>query len=611
MSWEQDRINRPLRRKRAAVLTATLLMTVWLAVACSGAVTSSTVRSPLLGPYSFTPVSQNVSGSHDAPGGRIVFADTQFPDTLNPLFADMPIDFTLDNALWAAPVFFDQQFHVHADQLTEVPLPQNGDVQDGGRTIIMRLRHDLYWSDGQPLTSGDFRYWWQLEQDPNTGAITPGGYSEIASIDTPDAYTVVLHMKQPFGPYLLYLPYAAPQHAWSKLPAIDLQNTSAVFALPTVTDGPYMLAQAQIGQGQGSTINREPTTSTLTMLPNRYYRSTTFHGPFASRLVYRAYADTTKLIQAVRQGQVNVAEGYKESDVSAINRLLRAAIDPQRAGQSVAPTMLEAPTAAYEHLDFNLAHAVLQDTRVRRAIQMAINACGMLADILHAANCARRISQVEPQPSLVYDPAIQASRYDPAAARALLTQAGWRPNAEGIMTRDGQPFTIRLVTTTDNPIRMALAHYIQRDLRTIGIQASIVAYSLSAFFGVYTKNGVLATGNYDMALFTYANSPDPDDEDGVFDSSQIPTADNPYGGNYGRVNDPIIDHALVNGRTAVSFANRVTYYHQFLERLAAQVYSIPLYTELNIMTVSANVHNVIPNPNQADNTWNIADWWVQ
>src|SRR5579863_9081800 len=199
MSWEQGRINRPQRRRRTAVLTAALLIMVWLVVACSNA-TSPTVRSPLLGPYSFTPVGQNVSGSHSAPGGQIVFADTQFPDTLNPLFADMPIDFTLDNALWAAPVFFDQQFHVHADQLTEVPLSQNGDVLDGGKTIIMRLRHDLRWSDGQPILASDFAYWWHLDQNPDTGAIMTSGYDQIASITTPDAYTVILHMKRPFGP---------------------------------------------------------------------------------------------------------------------------------------------------------------------------------------------------------------------------------------------------------------------------------------------------------------------------------------------------------------------------------------------------------------------------
>lgn len=572
---------------RPPIAAVFLLVFVWLVVACNSTTTSPVPRSPLLGHYSYTPVGQQPSGAYNK--GQIVFADTQFPDTLNPLFADIPIDFTLDNALWAAPVFFDQQFHIHADQLTEVPLPQNGDVLDGGKTIMMHLRHDLRWSDGQPLTSDDFRYWWQLEQDPDTGAITQGGYSEIASIDTPDAYTVVLHMKQPFGPYLLSLPYAAPRHAWSKISAIDLQNTPAVFTLPAVTDGPYMLDQP---------AKPSATDQSLTMLPNPYYHSSTFHGPFASRLIYRSYANTAQLIRAVQQGQVNVAEGYTENDTGAIQRSIRTA------------TVLEAPTAAYEHLDFNLAHPFFQNARVRRAIQMAINVCGMLENVLHEANCARRVSQVEPPPSLVYNSAIKASQYDPATARTLLAQVGWSPNAQGIMTKDGHTFTIRLVTSANDSTRMALARYIQRDLRAIGIQVDIAAYSLGQLFGIYTKNGVLATGNYDMALFTYANGPDPDDEYDVFDSSQIPSAGNPYGGNYGRVNDPIIDRALSNGRNAVNFASRVTAYHQFLERLAAQVYSIPLYNELNILTISMNVRNVIPNPNASDNTWNIADWWI-
>jgi peptide/nickel transport system substrate-binding protein len=370
--------------------------------------------------------------------------------------------------------------------------------------------------------------------------------------------------------------------------------------------GQEQAAPLEPGQGQAAPLEPgqgQAAAPTLRMLPNPYYRSTTFHGPFAARLIYRAYASTTQLLQAALEGQVNVAEGYTESDLTT----MRAAIAGRDNEQTT--TLLAAPTAAYEHLDFNLAEPFLQDARVRRAIQMAINVCGMLTNILHAANCARRVSQVEPPPSLVYDPAIQASRYDPAAARTLLAQVGWRPNAQGMMKNNGHVFTIKLVTTADNPIRAALAQYIQRDLRAIGIQVNIVTYSLGTFFGIYTKNGVLATGNYDMALFTYANGPDPDDEYDVFDSSQIPSADNPYGGNYGRVNDPIIDHALANGRDTISFAARVAAYHQFLERLAAQAYSIPLYTELNIMTVSAQVHNVIPNPNTSDNTWNIADWW--
>jgi peptide/nickel transport system substrate-binding protein len=182
------------------------LLLVWMVLACSSApsITNRPLTSSLLGRYSYTPAPSHRSS------GTLVFSDTQFPLSVNPLFASSPVDFEVRDALWAAPVFYDEQFHVHPDQLTEVPLPENGDVQDQGQTIIMHLRHDLHWSDGQPLLANDFQYWWHLNQDPATGPILTSGYDQIASIDTPDRFTVVLHMKHPFGPYLSYLPYAAP-----------------------------------------------------------------------------------------------------------------------------------------------------------------------------------------------------------------------------------------------------------------------------------------------------------------------------------------------------------------------------------------------------------------
>ncbi len=92
---------------------------------------------------------------------------------------------------------------------------------------------------------------------------------------------------------------------------------------------------------------------------------------------------------------------------------------------------------------------------------------------------------------------------------------------------------------------------------------------------------------------------------------KIPSASNPYLGNYGRVQDAIIDRYLTMARNTVIFADRVTYYHQFLARLAAQVYTIPLFTDLNILVVSGRAQNSIPNPTQTNNTWNIADWWAK
>ncbi len=549
--------------------------------ACSNAPSGPAPSPPSLlpGPYSFTPFPAHANR------GTLVFADSQFPISVNPLFAGSDSDIEVETALWARPVFYDQQFHVHPDQLTEVPLPENGDVQDGGKTIIMHLRHDLRWSDGQPIVASDYQYWWRLNQNPDTGALLTSGYDQIASIDTPDSFTVVLHMKQAYGPYLFYLPYAAPQHAWGHIRPLDLQNTLSVFQAPTVTDGPYKLSKYVDGQS-------------YIMTPNPYYHSTTFHGPFLSQLIFRAYSDVNTLSVAALRQQTDVSLDYMEYQL------------PLLAHHSSGVRVLEASTAAYEHLDFNNANPLFQDVRVRRAIQMAIDKCALLLTILRAPNCDRAVSQVEPLPSLVYDPTISASVYNPAGARALLAQAGWLPNANGLVTRHGQPFVIRLVTTAGNPLRAAIAQQIQRDLRVLGIQVNVTYYSLSSFFAIYTLGGILATGDYDMSLFTYANGPEPDDEYDVYHSSQIPSASNPYASNYGRVSDAIIDQSLTAARNSVIFADRVKDYHQFLERIASQVYTIPLFTDLNILVVSGRVQDIIPHPTVPDNTWNISDWWV-
>lgn len=559
---------------------AVLFGLAWLCSACTQpAGSASSVHSPLLGSYQWSPFAGHQSA------GSLTLADTAFPIAPNPLFAGSRADLEVSPALWSAPVVFDASFHVQPDQLTEVPLPENGDVQDGGRTIVMHLRHDLRWSDGQPLLASDFSYWWRLDQNPETGALATSGYDQIASITTPDSYTVVLHMKQPFGPYLSYLPFAAPEHAWGHFPPLALQNQPTIFQAPAVTDGPYKLA---------GFVNLQ----SYTFTPNPYYHSTTFHGPFLAHLIYRAYATPAALSAAMRAGQVDVAEGYAENTLALLSGL--------PAGLQTHMT----PATAYEHLDFNLARPLWQDLRVRQAVQLALDRCGLLRAVLHAADCTRLTDQVEPLPSLFNDPSLHLPGYNLQSARQLLAAAGWTPGAGGRLYKQGQPFVVRLVTTSANPLRAAAATFIQSQLGALGIQVQLAFDDLSTFFGLYSRGGILATGAYDLAMFGYANAPEPDDEYTVFHSSQIPTPAHPDLGNYGHVLDPVIDQALAQGRDTLDFAARVQAYHRFLARLASQVYLIPLYTAVNILVTRNTLRNAVGNPNTLTNNWNIADWWI-
>ncbi len=397
-------------------------------------------------------------------------------------------------------------------------------------------------------------------------------------------------MKHPLGPYLLYLPYAAPKHAWGKLQPIALQNDPSVYLAPTVTDGPYKLSSIENGRS-------------YTMVSNPYYTSSTFHGPFLSQLIYRSYSSLQSLTAAVYNQQTDLSEGYMENDLPVM------LIEAKHLSSNV--KLVETPAASYEHLDFNNANPLLQNVNVRRAIAMSIDRCAVIMNALHMRNCSRLANSVEPPPSLVYDPSIAPIPYNPVAAKKLLAQTGWLPGPNGILTKQGQPFVLRLVTTSDNPLRTAAAQLIAHDLQAIGITVKIAYYSLNSFFGLYNQRGILATGAFDLAMFGYANGPDPDEEYSAFHSSQIPTAEHPALANYARVKDPIIDTALTSARNTATFSQRVRYYHQFLEQLANQVYILPLYTAVNSLIANTHLQNVVPNPNIVANTWNVADWWLQ
>jgi len=523
-------------------------------------------------------------------GGTVLFSDWEFPDSLNPLFADQVVDYEIIDGIWSSGIVNGSDLKWLPDELTEVPTPQNGDVSKDGLAVTLHLRHDLKWSDGQPLTSADYKYGWQTLMDPNTAAYSNTGYDQIKSIDTPDPYTVVLHYAQPFGPYLLYLPFPLPKHAWGSIADKDLGNTTSVNLVPRVTNGPYMIQSYASGQS-------------FTLVKNPYYRSTTFHGPFLDRVVFKAYASKDALIEGVKAGETDISQDYTVDDLNKFGGL---------------PTnvkVLVSPAIEYEHLDFNMGNAIFQGNaglHIRKAIVESIDRCVIINDVLKQSNCQKYLANtIEPPPAI--DAAnVAPPAYNLSAAKADMQAAGYTQQPDGTWKdASGKPFpTLQFVTTSGNTTRADNAQIIQQDLKTLGINLALNFYPAGKLFSDYASGGILATGRYDLAEFAYSDSPDPDGEFGIYDSSQIPTAQDPTGTNYQRINNPQIDKDLEQGRHTINLNTRIQYYKDLQNIvIAQQVYTLPLYIRPDISTVASAVHNYVPSPSSAGNDWNMADWW--
>jgi peptide/nickel transport system substrate-binding protein len=130
----------------------------------------------------------------------VTISFTQEPSTLNPLymnqwFAQITTQFWLERA-WN----FDENNEPYPVLLTELPSVENGGISEDGLTMTMHLKDGLTWSDGEPFTSADFVFTWQMYMDDGNAPATRYPYDEfVKNVTAPDPQTVVIELNKPFA----------------------------------------------------------------------------------------------------------------------------------------------------------------------------------------------------------------------------------------------------------------------------------------------------------------------------------------------------------------------------------------------------------------------------
>ena len=135
-------------------------------------------------------------------------------------------------------------------------------------------------------------------------------------------------------------------------------------------------------------------------------------------------------------------------------------------------------------------------------------------------------------------------------------------------------------------------------------------YSSQQLFAGFEKDGVLARGLYQAAIWAWITPIDPDSEFSTLHSSRVPAAGRSSNQNYSRCHDGGVDDSLSQGRATLDEVQRGASYRAFQHAYAAARCELPLYRRLAIGVASPRLHNFVVNPGPAGSTWNIADWWL-
>jgi len=549
---------------------AALLFSIALA-ACSGntpAELSATV--PLASPQ--VQITSQVSPT--APAGisgpkSITLLYTRTIDNLNPLYSSLQVNDQWFSAItlqiWNAWAWdFDEQNNSIPVLVKEIPSLQNGGISSDGRVITMQLRDDIVWSDGQPITSADFRFTFQMAVNPNNSVATSIPYNLITSLDTPDERTVVITFSQPYIPWLGNLWHGLlPSHILQ--PVFDTAGTldnAEWNTAPTVGCGPYVFSERLEGESIRFVAN------------DRYWAGR----PKIDEVTIRFMADNAEQTAALSSGQGDLGLRIAYPDVPSL--------------QTVGLIIQKVFSGYNEGLFFYMhpfeGHPALQDARVRQAIAQSIDRPTLIREVL-LDQTAPAATYWDNTPYI--DPGVQPWAFDPERARGLLDEAGWvDANGDGVREKGDVNLEFTYGTTT-SPVRLDAQTKMVAQLAQVGIRLEPSSYDTETFFQDYAEGGPAATGQLD--IFQYAPTTNPGDPHTTdFLCGEIPSEEVPTGTNWSYYCDQELDALFQLELTQIDFNQRQQTFHQISKMIFDRLYFVGLWQEPDLWAMRSRLANV-------------------
>jgi peptide/nickel transport system substrate-binding protein len=499
---------------------------------------------------------------------RIV--DLAEPDRLNPYLSQMDISYTLTSLMYSYLIVADDRGRLVGDLATRVPSLANGGISSDGRTYTYHLRRDARWHDGAAFSAADVVASWKAVVDPKNLTIYRQGYDRVDSITMPDAYTVVVHLRERYPPFLTQ--FFAPLQEGAKpiLPAHIIAR-DADFNRGSLTTHP-------IGTGPFKFVSWRRNDSIVLVRNDAYYRGR----PKLERIEVRFVPSSQTILTLMRLHQADLwftppaslYPEYREFDGVAVYTV---------------------PWNQQGLVVVNGGKPGLGDLAVRRAISLATDRRAIVERVTHGVDDVP-YDAIAPT-AIGYRK--RALDYDPAEASALLDRAGWIRGADGVRVKNGIRLEYTIATIAGYSTYEQIPLLMQQQLRPIGISLLIKAYPYNQIFDF---NGPIDTYKYDLAVYGSALDWDPDTHV-YFGCDQW----FPKGQNYYRYCDRAYDRLEAEGMSTDDPAQRAAIYEKADAIIWNSVAYLPIFESRRIVVRNVDLKNYKPNPTSIP-WWNAWEW---
>ena len=529
----------------------------------------------------------------------------QAPSIVNPYLSGGTKDIEAASMVLEPLAHYDESTAMVPILAAEIPTLENGGIAEDRRSITWKLKPDIVWSDGTPLTAHDVAFSGAYCLDEQAGCAALASFTDVAGVEAVDEHTVRITFNVskpwPYGPFVGSLTPVIQRAQFQDCLGTRAQECTEQNFGPIGT-GPFKVDEFRANDVVNYSANerfREP--------GKPWFRTVTLKGGGDAASAARAVLETGEydyawnlqvepevLEQMVAAGKGEVLMGFG----SQVERLM--------VNQTNDDSSLGERRSLY--LDGANPHPFLSDPAVRRALSLAIDRA-VLVDAGYGA-AGRPTCNVVPAPALFASVANEACKTpDPAEANRILDEAGWVRGEDGVRAKDGIRISI-LYQTSTNSVRQATQALIKQMWDAIGVETELRNIDGAVFFGADPASPDTFQKFYaDVQMYTNNfQGTDPEVYTAGWVCDQSPGPQNQWlGTNIPRGCSAEYDGLVEQLSTTPPGEDRARIAKRLNDIIVQNHYMIPLIWRAAVSARSNSLAGVRMNPWDSE-LWNIADW---
>lgn len=496
------------------------------------------------------------------PGKPYTLTEASIGDAkrLIPMFAADSASADISGQVFNGLVKYNKEVQLVGD------LAESFEITPDCLSATFHLRKGVKWHDQKEFTADDVLFTYQQITNPKNVTPYSSEFETVKQVEKVDPYTIKVLYKEPFAPGIANWGMGMiPKHL---LDGKDL-NTDPFNRNPIGT-GPFIFSEWTTGQK-------------IVLKANPNY----FEGkPEIEEYVYRIIPDTATQFLELKALSLDLmglrpVQYKKQTDDAFFKREFNK---------------FQYPSLGYTYLGYNLLDPRFSDKRVRQALAYAIDKKMIVEGVL--LGLGRPATGPYIPESWAYNSEVKDFDYNTEKAKALLLEAGWKPGTDGLLQKDGKPFTFTIMTNQGNEERAKAAEIIQGSLRKIGIQAEIRVMEWQAFL-----HDFIDKKRFEAILLGWSMGLDPDLY-AIWHSSK--TKEGEF--NFISYKNDQVDALLLKGRTTCDQNERKMIYRE-VHRLISddQPYTF-LYYPQSLPIVHQRFKGVQPSP--IGISYNLPQWKI-